>query len=205
MTRCLFKMTYPQKDRSFYKWTQLFSVFVKQSSFLEQSLIKKIDCHYDVRMMRKTTFAMTTICRQIPVLPQVPTLFSKFLSTTWLWTIEGGNVEWETIVTSGVNFTNPLVRRTNAPAHRVWRQRCHSVSPTKLCPNLPVHTTRSYAQLLHFMLYAMCKKISVSLLAQKLVVKWWWKWHQRCWKDNWKKARLKMQKEDPEEKICFSL
>ena len=58
-----------------------------------------------------------------------------------------------------VNFTNnPLVQSSNLLAHRAWHKKCHSVSPTKLHPTLPVHSTRSYAKHLCFTLNAMGQK-----------------------------------------------
>ena len=40
-----------------------------------------------------------------------------------------------------VNFANSLVQHVNALTQNVWRKRCYSVSPTKFCPILLVHTT----------------------------------------------------------------
>jgi hypothetical protein len=51
----------------------------------------------------------------------------------------------------GVNFTNLLAHSPIAPTVIVL---CHSVPPTKLCPTLPLNSTRSYAQLLNLTLYA---------------------------------------------------
>jgi len=55
---------------------------------------------------------------------------------------------------------------------------CHkSVSPTKPCPTSQVHTTRSYVQLFYSTLYGKCNSMfSVTLLSQKLLVKWCWNW-----------------------------
>ena len=66
-----------------------------------------------------------------------------------------------------VNLTNLLVQSANAPAVIILR---HSGSQTNLHTTLPVHSTRSYAQLLRCSLYALCCKISVNLLAEKLLV-----------------------------------
>ena len=70
-----------------------------------------------------------------------------------------------------VNLANQLVQSANAPAYRFWHIRCHSVSPTKLCPTWTVYTSRSYAQLLHSTLYAMCQKFSVNLMMHKIMTK----------------------------------
>ncbi len=63
-------------------------------------------------------------------------------------------------LTFGSNFTNLLAQSANAPSENVLR--C-PVSPTKLCPTLPVNTTRIYIQLLCFMLYNM-SQIRVNLM-----------------------------------------
>ena len=73
-----------------------------------------------------------------------------------------------------VNFTSPLVQTANMLWQGVW---FNSVSPTKLHPTLTVYTTWG----LHptFVLNALClcaRKISINLLVQKLLVKWWWNW-----------------------------
>jgi len=64
------------------------------------------------------------------------------------------------------NFTNILVQISNAPAVFIL---CHSFSPTKLHPNLPINTTRRTHNFytLHSMLYA--KNSCVNLLEQNLV------------------------------------
>jgi hypothetical protein len=76
-------------------------------------------------------------------------------------------------VAQGINFTNLLAQSANTlvviflvPAVILL---CHSVSPTKLWPTLPIQTTRKYAQLLcvvHLALYP--SKFGVNLLAEKL-------------------------------------
>lgn len=49
----------------------------------------------------------------------------------------------------------PLAQRGNTPVHIVCFKLCHLVLPTKLFPTLPLHKTRSYAQLLHSTVYSM--------------------------------------------------
>ncbi len=44
-----------------------------------------------------------------------------------------------------VNFTNLLAQSANGMVVILW---CHSVSPTKLRPTLPLHSARKYAQFL---------------------------------------------------------
>jgi hypothetical protein len=51
--------------------------------------------------------------------------------------------------------TNLLAQNADVPVIIVL---CQSVSPTKLCPTLPVDTTRSYAQLLCQILFSMHQK-----------------------------------------------
>jgi hypothetical protein len=51
--------------------------------------------------------------------------------------------------TGAVNFTNLKVQIANAPSVILLHQ---SVSPTKLRPTSPVHSTRKYAQVLYYML-----------------------------------------------------
>ena len=49
---------------------------------------------------------------------------------------------------SRVNYTNPLAHKKDA----------YAVSPTKLYPTVPAHSTKSYAQLSHFFLYTVPQK-----------------------------------------------
>ncbi len=66
------------------------------------------------------------------------------------------------------NKTNSWLTGSFLPT--CWR---HSVSSTKLCPTLPVNTTRNYTQLC-FMPHN--RKICVNLPAQKLLKKRYWNW-----------------------------
>jgi len=73
---------------------------------------------------------------------------------------------------SMVNFTNPLAKIANfADAKSV----AQSVSPTVLCPSLPVNTTRCYTQLLRFMFYTVChidqRKSIVKNAARRMLMK----------------------------------
>ena len=58
----------------------------------------------------------------------------------------------------GVNFTNPYWRKCSGT-----QSLAQSVQPTKLCPILPVHTSKSYAKLFCFMLYPLARRISLNL------------------------------------------
>jgi len=49
-----------------------------------------------------------------------------------------------------------------------------SITSTITCPTLPVHSTRSYTQLLCHV----HQRNSIHCLAQKLLIEHWWNWHQ---------------------------
>ena len=68
--------------------------------------------------------------------------------------LNGNAGRWNNNAAIGVNFTNPSVKSSNALALRVQNKRKHSVSPTKFCPTLQVHTTIGYPQPVCPMLYA---------------------------------------------------
>ena len=59
-------------------------------------------------------------------------------------------------------------------------------SSTYLSLNSFISLNLRYTQLLRSILYA--KKSSINLLAQKLLIKWWWNWPQECWV--WQKMQL---------------
>jgi len=48
----------------------------------------------------------------------------------------------------------------------------------KLHPNLPVHTTKSFAKLLLSAQYNYATRVTVNLLPQKLLMKWQWNYPQ---------------------------
>ncbi len=49
-----------------------------------------------------------------------------------------------------------------------------------LTPTLPVHSIRSYAQLYPVHSTPWTSEISINILAQKLLVEYWWYWHDTC-------------------------
>jgi hypothetical protein len=67
----------------------------------------------------------------------------------------------------GAGGRNLMEQSTNAPEVAVLG---HTVSPTKLCPTLPVNTTRNYNKLLCSMLYTVARTISINLPAQDILV-----------------------------------
>ena len=75
----------------------------------------------------------------------------------------------------GVNFTNPLAKSANEPAQRVWRNQYHQQNFAQLYPYTQLEVTPNF-----YALYsaAYISKLSVILLAQKLLIKCWWNWPQ---------------------------
>ena len=71
----------------------------------------------------------------------------------------------------GVNFSNPLAQSANALAHKNDALLFHQQNCTQLYHHTQLEVTPNF--------YALCftlctRKIIVNLLAQKLLVKWWW-------------------------------
>ena len=53
----------------------------------------------------------------------------------------------------------------------IWCKKCNSLSPTKLCSTLIVQTTRSYAQILCRMFYAVHLKVQCKSTGPKAAQK----------------------------------
>ena len=84
---------------------------------------------------------------------------------------------WQQKAIDEGSIYNTLLKSANVPVHWIWRKRFHSVLPKTLWQILPVHitqvTTDFYTQL--------CVLISVHLLVQKVIIKWWLNWPQISW------------------------
>ena len=68
---------------------------------------------------------------------------------------------------TGDQLNQPFCESANVPVYVIWRKKCYSVSPTRCCPTLLVHTTRIYTQLQCRMLFAVCQKSSINLRVHK--------------------------------------
>ena len=69
--------------------------------------------------------------------------------------------------THGVNFNNPLVKSTNVPAHRVWRNQFHQQNLAQLYK----YTQLEFTPNSNSVRSVYVSKFSINLLEQKLLLK----------------------------------